>query len=45
MEEKVSISISKETHARIKKHCDEYAFKIGSWIDNVLCEKLKELKK
>ena len=40
MEEKVSISISKETHARIKRHCDKNAFKIGSWIDNILSEKL-----
>ena len=45
MEEKVSISISKETHALVKKHCDEHAFKIGSWIDHAIRYKLKELKK
>lgn len=45
MEEKVSISISKETHTRLKKHCDKYAFKVGSWADNIIREKLNELNK
>ena len=45
MEEKTSISISKGTHLRIRDYCDENALKVGSWIDNVLRERLDKLNK
>ena len=45
MEEKVSLSISKETHTRLKEHCDKHGFKISSWADFVLRKKLNELNK
>ena len=45
MEEKVSVSISKETHIRIKEHCDKNSLKVGSWVDNILREKLDKLNK
>jgi hypothetical protein len=45
MKEKTSISIPKETHTRIKEHCDKYGFKIHGWVDNILRIKLDELNK
>ena len=45
MEEKVSISISKETHTRLKEYCDERAFKISNWADFAIREKLDNLNK
>ena len=41
--ERKSISISKETHSRVKGYCDKHALKIFIWIDNILREKLDKL--
>ena len=43
MKEKVSVSISKNVHSSVKRYCDRKALKIGSWIENVLGEKLNDL--
>jgi hypothetical protein len=40
-----TIYISKTTHALVKNHCDKYGFIMQAWIDNILREKLKELKR
>ena len=47
MEERksISISITKETHLRVKEYCDEYGYKLQGWIDYILREKLDKLNK
>ena len=43
--ETATIIITKETHSRVKKYCDEYGFKMQGWIDHALREKLDKTNK
>ncbi len=36
-----TITISFETHSRIKKHCAKNSINIGEWVESVLLEKIE----
>ena len=40
-----TLSISKKTHSRVQKYCDECGLKMNGWVDNIIREKLDKLNK
>lgn len=39
-----TITISGKTHSRVKNHCGHFNLNIGTWVEDVLLSKLKEME-
>ena len=43
--EKKTIVISKNTHTKLKKYCDEECIKLNEWVDKLIQKELENVQK